>query len=76
MTAVRPAPISVSHPVAPAWVRQSRRRRPAGPGVCSARSLGLLLIVFCATAVAVYASNAGHRQPVLVVLRTGRRQAR
>jgi SAF domain len=32
----------------------------------------VLLVVFCATAVAVYTSNAGHRRPVLVMVRTVR----
>jgi SAF domain len=34
--------------------------------------LGVLLVLFCATAVAVYTANAGHRRPVLVMVRSVR----
>jgi SAF domain len=45
---------------------------PRRPRNLVGAALGLLLVLFCATAVAIFASNAGHRHPVLVVVRTVR----
>jgi hypothetical protein len=45
---------------------------PRRPRNIAGAVLGLLLVVFCATAVAVYTSNAGHRRSVLVVVRSVR----
>ncbi len=45
---------------------------PRRPRNLAGAALGLLLVVFCATAVAVYGANAGHRKPVLLVVRSVR----
>lgn len=45
---------------------------PRRPRNIAGATLGVLLVLFCATAVAIYTSNAGHRRPVLVVVRSVR----
>jgi hypothetical protein len=68
MTAVRAALPTDSAPF-PAPHGFGQPPPPRRPRNLAGALLGLLLIVFCAVAVALYAANVGHRRAVLVVTR-------
>jgi hypothetical protein len=73
VTAVRPA----TTPSAPSPIPSANGfgvppPPPRRPRNVAGAILGVLLVLLCATAVAVYTSNAGHRRPVLVVVRSVR----
>jgi hypothetical protein len=70
VTAVRPA--SAPSPVPSANGFGAPPPPPRRPRNIAGATLGVLLILFCATAVAVYSANAGHRRPVLVMVRSVR----
>jgi hypothetical protein len=67
VTAIRAAPPeSAPFPAAHGFGQAPPPRRPRN---LAGALLGLLLIVFCAVAVALYVANVGHRRAVLVVTR-------
>jgi hypothetical protein len=68
VTAVRPAPTPSPIPSANGF--GAPPPPPRRPRNLAGAAFGVLLVLFCATAVAVYTANAGHRRPVLVMLRT------
>jgi SAF domain len=73
VTVVRPAPTpSAPSPIPSANGFGAPPPPPRRPRNIAGATLGVLLVLLCATAVAVYTSNAGHRRPVLVMVRSVR----
>jgi hypothetical protein len=68
MTAVRTAP-AVSPLPSPGPIFAGPPPPARRPRNLVGAALGLLLVLLCATAVAVYTADAGHRRPVLVMVR-------
>src|ERR1019366_3388809 len=68
MTSVRVAPAAVPDP-RPGPVFAGPPPPPRRPRNLAGAVLGLLLVLFSATTVAVITANAGHRRPVLLVAR-------